>query len=799
MIIKNNEGSLRVGTKLDEKGFKNGYKKLTKETQKMHDQYNKQVGSIKKQEIALDKVKNKLNELYKKTDQPLLKKTNESIKNAEKELDNLQRKLIETNKKISNHNPTPIGTKTEVSGTGDLAKYNIYSKEDEEKRLSLQNEKNSLNEKIIDAKGSLESLKKEYQSLNKVDPKIENEIKLTNQQIQLLEGNLRDSKNKVNDLKSKLTEAFKIKFSGFSGNVDGIKENIEKIGNGVDRFRKKVFNLVGTVVVFNMIRKSVSGMTSSILDLLKSNRIFSNNLNQIKANLWTAFAPIYTAILPAINSLMNALSQITGSIASFIAGLFGKTAGQAKDNAKQLYNQAKATRELGKAQGDLADFDKLKVINDTSSDDQPVNFSSIIPTDDKTLNFLNKIKDILSSFDTSNLQKSLSILWNSFKPFSENVGEGLKWLFDNVLMPLTQWTINDLLPSFLNILAGALDILNQAIVDITPIFSWLWKNIFQPMAQWTGGVVVSVLNGIGDALKWISDNETAMTLLESIAIAIGLVAGALALYNGAMLVANIVTGIFSGILAVLTSPITLVVLAIAALIAIIVLCVKHFETIKTTAINVWETIKQLILGLPNYFRSNFGLVGKIIGDVFETALNHVSGVINSITRIFSGLKDFIVGIFTGDLNMAFRGLGNVFGGVINGILTTLESALNFMVIPLNALIKTFNSTLGKIPGVPNLPNLKISIPKIPKLATGAVIPPGQEFMAILGDQRNGRNLEAPEGLIRKIVREESGSGNKETVLNGTFILQFGTDKVDKIVVKGIRLAEEKMGKPLLVN
>lgn len=48
---------------------------------------------------------------------------------------------------------------------------------------------------------------------------------------------------------------------------------------------------------------------------------------------------------------------------------------------------------------------------------------------------------------------------------------------------------------------------------------------------------------------------------------------------------------------------------------------------------------------------------------------------------------------------------------------------------------------------------------VPKLATGAVIPPNQEFMAILGDQRHGNNIEAPEGLIRQIVREESGGIN----------------------------------------
>ena len=44
---------------------------------------------------------------------------------------------------------------------------------------------------------------------------------------------------------------------------------------------------------------------------------------------------------------------------------------------------------------------------------------------------------------------------------------------------------------------------------------------------------------------------------------------------------------------------------------------------------------------------------------------------------------------------------------------------------------------------------------IPALARGAVLPPNREFLAVLGDQKHGRNLEAPEDLIRQIVREET--------------------------------------------
>lgn len=73
--------------------------------------------------------------------------------------------------------------------------------------------------------------------------------------------------------------------------------------------------------------------------------------------------------------------------------------------------------------------------------------------------------------------------------------------------------------------------------------------------------------------------------------------------------------------------------------------------------------------------------------------------------------------------------------------------------------KNMDATPYAIPGTQRLP--------VPGLATGAVIPPNKQFLAMLGDQKTGRNLEAPEGLIRQIVREESGGGTPVDV-NITF-------------------------------
>ena len=87
---------------------------------------------------------------------------------------------------------------------------------------------------------------------------------------------------------------------------------------------------------------------------------------------------------------------------------------------------------------------------------------------------------------------------------------------------------------------------------------------------------------------------------------------------------------------------------------------------------------------------------------------------------------------------------------------------------LNGVIKVLNKLSFDVPDwVPGIGGKKfgfniktITAPKIPKLATGAVIPPNAPFYAMLGDQKHGQNLEMPEDLLRKIVREETAKNGQ---------------------------------------
>lgn len=98
--------------------------------------------------------------------------------------------------------------------------------------------------------------------------------------------------------------------------------------------------------------------------------------------------------------------------------------------------------------------------------------------------------------------------------------------------------------------------------------------------------------------------------------------------------------------------------------------------------------------------------------------------------------------------------------------------VNRVISGLNMMIRALNRLHFNIPDwVPSIGGKSFGINisqigniSIPRLATGAVIPPNAEFMAVLGDQKNGRNLEAPENLIRQIVREETEAIAKRPIL-----------------------------------
>ena len=169
--------------------------------------------------------------------------------------------------------------------------------------------------------------------------------------------------------------------------------------------------------------------------------------------------------------------------------------------------------------------------------------------------------------------------------------------------------------------------------------------------------------------------------------------------------------------------------------------------------------KNIVIGLLNGLKNTMNLVLTWVPSFGSLLSGKFTSIGDSIVTTFQNMKGRVYSIFDG--------LKNVLRTPLNGIIGFLNRLISGVVSGINTAIRAINRIKVTIPSwIPGVGGKSIGFhlstmtaPTIPYLATGAVIPPNAPFTAVLGDQRNGTNLEAPESLIRKIVREESGSGN----------------------------------------
>ena len=133
----------------------------------------------------------------------------------------------------------------------------------------------------------------------------------------------------------------------------------------------------------------------------------------------------------------------------------------------------------------------------------------------------------------------------------------------------------------------------------------------------------------------------------------------------------------------LTSPIGLVILAIAAIIAIGVLLYKNWDTVKEKAgqLKDWLTgkfneIKENISKAVQAFADKFPAAFAFISSVFDSWRQTVGNVISGVKQVFQGIIQFFTGIFTGDWQKALDGLKNIFSGAFKALSSLAMAPLN---------------------------------------------------------------------------------------------------------------------------
>ena len=467
----------------------------------------------------------------------------------------------------------------------------------------------------------------------------------------------------------------------------------------------------------------------------------------LKVAVGNIFMPILQKLIPVITNAINWLTVLANTIARVINILFGtnislastatemgnveeKTAGAAGAQGKL----AKETKAAGKAaKGALAAFDELNVLQqETPSPDTGGAGAGAgvgaggggleIPVPEETP--FTEALDALTEKVMAFKEKFLEFIEPLKEPFENlkrvalelggTIWSGLQWVWENILVPFGTWLVQAAAPVFIDLLAAGLNVLNEVLKEVGPALEWLWFNVLQPLGEWTGEAFLN-------AITWITEklNEAAIIISEE---------GFMGLLraNWQFTVDFFKEALRNGV-------------AILGL---------EFELLKGLALRAWEGIKTGWANAKIWFQT---VVIDPIKKGFGTALDWIK---EKWETVFTGVQEFVK-----------TSLNNVID-FINHLIVAVTTALN-------TIIDAINSLSFSVPeGVPiwggmhwgfNLP--KVPVPQIPRLATGAVIPPNSEFLAILGDQTSGRNIEAPESLIRQIIQEELGGMQTEVTIN----------------------------------
>lgn len=354
-----------------------------------------------------------------------------------------------------------------------------------------------------------------------------------------------------------------------------------------------------------------------------------------------------------------------------------------------------------------------------------------------------------ANLDFYPLLESISNLTATFAPILESIGNVLEWIYNNIVLPMLKWIIEIGLPTVINLIS-----------DLAGFFA-----DHQSIIEAFGATLIGAFAAEKIAVL-------AKSISGSITTVIDFTKGLIALMTGS-------GGIIGGIKAIATAigPGGIFIAAITACIAIGVLLYKNWDKIKEVAGEVWDWIKNKTSTFVNAISSSLkNLASKIVTiwdnvkssayqkwtAIWSTVGNLVEKIKDGIVKKFTAAKDKVVDIF-GSIKTSITNVLNKVIGIVNRAIGTVNSAIGgiesaFSFGPWEVPTPFGKKTIGFSATFPR-------VPTIPYLAKGAVIPPRSEFLAVLGDQKNGRNLEAPEGVIREIIddafarHQQGGSGN----------------------------------------
>ena len=546
---------------------------------------------------------------------------------------------------------------------------------------------------------------------------------------------------------------------------------LAKAGQYAARFRDQVKSLARSMLVFSVITAALTALRKQIKAAIATSTEASDAFARLKGALLTLAAPLMDVLIPALTWLMNLLAAIVSEIVTIISILSGKSKKSMEASGKNLYKEAAAIDATGKAAKEatdaLAAFDEINKLSMTTPVGGGGGGASAIAPDfdfDEGL-MMEKLDKVF---------QKINDIFKTIRAGLEIVVDDLKWSFDKKVIPKSKATWLTVLTALLGATLGA-------------AFGGITGSVI--------GLSLGVLLGLYlvglDPETW----KTEMDAEDAWIVVITALLGAL--------LGSVFLGITGGV-------------AGFSLGAILGLYLTGFAEGDEEHGGKSQLLSELIVVLCALFGAVIGsIVTPGVGTVVGMGLGLILGLsIYSVRkdpkkgtqRLVSIGRSVLLGLLAGVLGVGLAALGIVSAGTAFIIPAAIGLALKFFVdsVDDSKVKKATSSFTGTRASTSRLTrgvaaqSLNSAAPvynEIPALASGAVIPPNQKFLAVLGDQKSGTNVEAPLSTIKQAVMEALAQGSREPI-NVNLVVDGKT--LARVVVPNINNMTRAAGKPVLL-
>lgn len=480
----------------------------------------------------------------------------------------------------------------------------------------------------------------------------------------------------------------KVDFSGLTntGGLDDTANSLGDVGENAKKTKKELVNLIGGLDELNILQEKTdssdkdkdkgnigAGGILGDIELPDYSMLtggIDTKVDEIVNNIKRVFEELQKDFEPTINSLKGLWTELErlGGFTweglkdfynSFLKPVGEWVLGEGLPNLIDGLTQGLASIDWNNLNGALKSLWEALTPFAIAVGQGLIDFFNnfLVPVgtwvfNDGVPRFINALADGLKAVDWNSINDALNLLWKALTPFAINIGEGLLWFWENVLVPLGTWTLNEVVPRFLEALAAAIEIANNILNASKPMLSWLWEELLKPLAEWTGGIIVDVLDSIVDALNGLADwskknPEQVQSVLFAIGAGLSVIAGP-AIITGITALAGLLAplvGLFGAIL----SPIGLVVGAVALLAFTMAEMFRTNDDFKEKVLGVWEKFKEAIKGIGDYFKNVYDTIIKPVVD----KLIEVSSVVwdKYLYPLVQKIAEFVVNLAENALDL----------------------------------------------------------------------------------------------------------------------------------------------------